>query len=570
MSINVSNIKLKNIFELSKEAALNSFYERMITIPITAISSLKRELSRTVGEDRSKGIFIRYGWHNGVSDGEIAMTFQWENELELINTGPKLHKLHGYLDEVKVNDIKYDIEENLKYINASWLNSFEVDEFLKSGNHSDQPVCHILCGYTSGYLSTVLKKPILVKETKCGAMGDEKCEVICMPMEKWSEELESEYKYYQSTSMVQELDEMTEKYKQQRDTLNKAYEIHRKLVEELLSKRGLQRIADVLSRTTGLPMFIENEYFEQQVKGYCSFLFLDGSIPNDLEYMIIDQAALTSSIVLLNENVKINTEQNIRRGFLSDVLERRLEKEEIYKIAYFLKFNPNNLFWMLTIETNIKRSDIHPQIEINEELVQHINSFFTDRNIDTIVTQQSGKIVMLIDYPSFEELLMKQSKFIRELLKHCSRRFSNYNFLAGVSSVVEKIEKAPTLYEETLAALKAKSSRQQIYYFEDLGIESVLFQIPDESLIDRFVEKQVGELLEVDKNFELVKTLYAYIENGLNINNTAKAISMSISGLRYRLFKISEALNIDLDDTKSVFSVYMALNVLKAKGKIKF
>src|SRR5699024_10036217 len=266
----------------------------------------------------------------------------------------------------------------------------------------------------------------------------------------------------------------------------------------------------------------------------------------------------------------INTEQNIRRGFLSDVLERRLEKEEIYKIAYFLKFNPNNLFWMLTIETNIKKSDIHPQIEINEELVQHINSFFTDRNIDTIVTQQSGKIIMLIDYPSFEELLMKQSKFIRELLKHCSRRFSNYNFLAGVSSVVEKIEKAPTLYEETLAALKAKSSHQQIYYFEDLGIESVLFQIPDESLIDRFVEKQVGELLKADKNFELVKTLYAYIENGLNINNTAKVISMSISGLRYRLFKISETLNIDLDDTKSVFSVYMALNVLKAKGKIKF
>ena len=49
--------------------------------------------------------------------------------------------------------------------------------------------------------------------------------------------------------------------------------------------------------------------------------------------------------------------------------------------------------------------------------------------------------------------------------------------------------------------------------------------------------KQVGELLEADKEFDLIKTLYAYIENGININNTAKAISMSISGLRYRLVK---------------------------------
>ena len=56
-------------------------------------------------------------------------------------------------------------------------------------------------------------------------------------------------------------------------------------------------------------------------------------------------------------------------------------------------------------------------------------------------------------------------------------------------------------------------------------------------LIDRFVNQQLGRLLEVDKDFDLIKTLYAYIENGININNTAKALSMSISGLRYRIGK---------------------------------
>src|SRR5699024_12098452 len=109
---------------------------------------------------------------------------------------------------------------------------------------------------------------------------------------------------------------------------------------------------------------------------------------------------------------------------------------------------------------------------------------------------------------------------------------------------------------------------EKVQYFEDLGIENVLFQIPDEGLIDRFVDKQVGDLLAMDEDLELVKTLYAYIENGININNTSKAIAMSLSGLRYRLSKISDILNIDFNDTKDVFSVYMALNVLKTKGKI--
>ncbi|MFC2949161.1 XylR N-terminal domain-containing protein [Virgibacillus sediminis] len=611
MGTNLSSTNLNAIFELPKEEALKSFYERMITIPITAISSLKKELATTVGVDRSKGIFIRYGWHNGVSDGEKVLTFPWENEHDLIYAGPQLHMLHGYVDNVEVDDVEYDKEKDLQSIKVSWYNSFEVDEFLKSGNQSEKPVCHTMCGYASGYLSTVLNRTIIVMETKCRAMGHDNCEVTCMPMEKWGKELEDEYRYYQSTSMIQELDEITAKLKTERDYLNKAYKINRKLIDELLSKRGLERIVDILYKTTGLPTFIENEdhqimvksggaeldtdidleklntettsfisispeegilrtpiYFEQRIKGYCSFLYSEGNKPNDLEYMILDQASLTASIIMLNENIKINTEQNIRRGFLSDVLSNRLEKDELYKIAYYLNFNSDDSYWMLTMETNVNTSEVSHEIEVNEELIRHINSFFKQRNINTIVTQKSGNIIMLIDHSSFEKVYMKRSKFIKQLLKDCARRYADYTFYAGVSSVVQNIDQIPVLHDETLAALKAKNPNEQVQYFEDLGIESVLFQIPDESLINRFVNKQVGALLEADKNSDLIQTLYAYVENGLNINNTAKAIAMSISGLRYRLSKISEILDIDLDDTRSVFSVYMALNVLKAKGKI--
>ena len=45
-------------------------------------------------------------------------------------------------------------------------------------------------------------------------------------------------------------------------------------------------------------------------------------------------------------------------------------------------------------------------------------------------------------------------------------------------------------------------------------------------------------------------------------------MSMSISGLRYRLTKISEILNHDLTDTQAIFSIYLAINILKSKGTI--
>lgn len=600
---------LSDVFQLPKEEALKVFYERMITIPISARTSLKKELIATIGEDRSKGVFIRYGFHCGVSDAEKARSFQWKDDVELIYNGPNFHMLHGYLDNVKISEIQFDEQDQLDFIDVIWTNSFEADEFLKDGRLSEKPVCHTLCGYASGYLSTVLQRTILVKEIGCRAMGHEHCTVVCMPIEKWGAELENEYSYYQSTSMIQELDEVTANLKIERDYLKQANEVQRKLTNELLSKQGLQRIVDLLYETTGLPIFIENEYnkivvsskdvtididlekiktdktefirispelgllrtpilFEQQTKGYCTFVYTSENKPTDLEYMIIDKASLTASIILLNENIKINTEQNVKRNFLSDVLEGRLEKKEVYKIAYYLNFPPNEPYWMLTLERTINQSDINREIEVNEELIRHINLFLKERNINAIVSQKSDKIIILIEYSTFQSLYTDSATFIHQLLKSCLRRFVKYTFFIGVSSVVENISQLTILYNETLAALQAKNAKKHVYYFEELEIESVLFQVQDDLLISRFVDQQLGKLLEVDKDFDLTKTLYAYIENGININNTAKALSMSISGLRYRLSKISEILDVDLNDTKRVFSVYMALRILKAKSQI--
>lgn len=601
---------LNDVFQLPKEEAIKVFYDRMITIPTTARTALKKELISTIGRDRSKGVFTRYGWHCGVSDADKTKPFLHEDELELIMSGTKFHILHGYVDEVKVSDIQYGDDNQFKRIDVQWLNSFEADEFLVDGVFSDAPVCHTLCGYASGYLSTISNRSIIVKEVECRAMGHAQCKVICMPIERWGEELENEYSYYQSTSMIQELDEVTAKLKIERDYLKQANEVQRKLTNELLSKQGLQKIVDLLFETTGLPTFIEDEYnkiivksknvsinidlnkikkstcteficisseisllrtpilFEEQTKGYCTFLYVNDNKPTDLEYMVIDKASLTASIILLNENIKINTEQNVKRSFLSDVLDGRLEETEIYKIAYYLNFPPNENYWMLTLERTMNQSTISDDIEVNEELIRQLNLFLKERNINAIVSQKSDRIIVLIEYSTFKSLCTEPQPFINQLLKHCSRRFEKYQFYIGVSSIVENINDIPILYDETVAALKARNPQKHIYYFEDLEIESILFQIKDERIIDRFVNEQLGKLLEVDKDFDLTKTLYAYIENGSNINNTSKVLSMSISGLRYRLSKISEILEINLDDTKRVFSIYMALNILKARNEI--
>ena len=603
-----NHVNIKDLFDSQKETDVNELYERVITVPIEARTALKNELIAVIGQDRTKGVFTRYGWHCGVSDAEKVMSMQWDDKLEIIRAGPKFHMLHGYLDKVEILKIDFDEQQNLDIMEALWINTFEASQYLKDQGLSEEPVCHTTCGYASGYLTKVMKKSIFVKEVECRAMGYEQCKCICMPLEKWGEEITGELSYYQANSMIKELDEVTEKLKIERDHLSKASDIHRKLIEELLSKQGIQKIVDILFETTGLTAFIENEnhqilvqaghldttldlqkfkskhtiftrysddlsllrtpiFYEDQIKGYCSFLYTGQDQPNELDYMIIEKAGLTSAIIILNENIKINTEQNIKRSFLDDILERRLKEEEMYKIAYDLNFNSSSAYWMLTLDRNMK--EVEYDIAFNEGLIRYINLFLNERNINSIVSQKLDKIIILIEYPTFENLNIRQSKFIDQLLKHCLRRFSKHTFYIGVSTVIQKFLDITVLYNETLAALRSTNEQTNISYFNELGIDSVLFQIQDEALIERFVNQHIGKLLEVDTEFELIKTLYAYIDNGSSINNTVKKMSISISGLRYRLARISEILNHDLSNAENVLSIYLSINILKAKGKIE-
>ncbi len=603
--------KIQNIgeiLELPDDALSAIFHTRTVSIPVSALQALKKELIFSIGEDRTKGVFIRYGWHTGVIEGEKMRELNWKSEDELVMAGPRFHTMHGHLDDVNVEEVRHYETGEVNYIRAAWYNSYEVEKQLEYEGPAAEPVCHTLCGFASGYLSSALGRPMLVKETKCKGAGDAHCEMVCKPISEWGTD-ERENTYYQSSSVIEELDEVTAKLKEERDYLNTAHDVHKKLIETILSKKGLERIAELLHGTTGLPIFIEDEYhnivassedfdldcvlkelttkttdffeladgtgllrtpiyFNNRIRGYCSFIYKESEKPTPLEHMIIDQASLTASIILLNENIKIQTTQNIRRSFLADILDEKLEDDEMYKIATYLNLDPEGDYWMFTLEnTNEGEEELSLEIERNEKMLRHLNLFFKQRGLEHFACYKSGKLIFALEERPDNTLLKEKPALIDELLKHCRKKYKNYKFYVGVSSVQTTIKSLPALYKETEIALNTKTDGRTVLYYDDLGVEKILFQISDQAMLNRFVDSQIGDLLEADKHDELTGTLKYFIENGMSINATSKAMAMSISGLRYRLEKISDLLGVELDDTKALFSIYMALNVAAVKKK---
>ncbi|MCM3725015.1 helix-turn-helix domain-containing protein [Neobacillus cucumis] len=224
---------------------------------------------------------------------------------------------------------------------------------------------------------------------------------------------------------------------------------------------------------------------------------------------------------------------------------------------------------MISICPNHQKLTIRDELEFNDHLNKGISQFLKDRKINALLGQKSGKIIIFLT----EDIMLKsensKKKFCEALHDYCSSKYPSHDFMFGISSSSPRIEEASQLYDESISALQIANHYQKIVFFEILGIEGIIFQMKNDPL-QKFIKKKLGTLIEEDKNkdMELTKTLFHYLNNGCHINKTARAINFSVTGLRYRLQKINELLETDINVPDVGYQIYFSLKLLIYWGEL--
>jgi PucR family transcriptional regulator, purine catabolism regulatory protein len=597
-------------------------FQPKLTIPSSAFGALRRELIDTLGIKRSKGFLLRYGWNCGVADFKPLVEMDWENPKDLILLGPKMHTDSGHVTvEPKICEV--DFENGNLHFEGDWINSTEAIEHIKLFGYSDEPVCHSLVGYASGALSNIMGKQVIARETQCMAMGDDHCHWVCKTVEDWNGDLyvEQERQYYKADHISDELEETYEKLRLERDGLSKTYNIHLKLFKEVIYETGLQSLSQVLYETMTMPVIIEslhgeprafggmseqeatkysdewkewlslqqnkkgrkNEinqtvfieispehkrlitpiYFRQKIHGYCSLLAEKDAI-TEADKMILGQAALACSLHFLNEKTRFNTEQRIRGSFLNDILNKTISMSEINLRAHYIDFELKPPYFMVTLQQSTTETSMKEKIEYTDQLMNDLFKYLETKQVKGIIGKKSDDVIILFSEPSLATSHSDKESFCKSLFDYCTKIYHPSIFNMGVSSSKSLIEDASKLYKESIASLKIAKGNQNLVFFDSLGIIGMLLQTKDLEAVKDFSYKILGNLIEEDrsKNMELIKTLYYYLENGSNAYKTARAMNFSINGLRYRLKRINEILELDINSAYNRHEIYLALQCL--------
>lgn len=147
----------------------------------------------------------------------------------------------------------------------------------------------------------------------------------------------------------------------------------------------------------------------------------------------------------------------------------------------------------------------------------------------------------------------------------CEEQIKNVKEV-GISSVFRALPDFPEYLEYAKMACEMATKLGEngvIHQYDKYQFFHILSSCRDEKLLRAYVHPAFDVLREYDlaNDTALLKTLQAYVENGMNTKETASALYLHRNTLTYRLNKIRELTDLDFEDLDTVFRLSCSFRI---------
>ena len=200
-----------------------------------------------------------------------------------------------------------------------------------------------------------------------------------------------------------------------------------------------------------------------------------------------------------------------------------------------------------------------------ERMARLIQAEVRQRRIQAPVGQHLDRAVLFfpLDEPQQTQRLKQMVEMLRDLL---AKALPDGSVTAGVGRPAMGLTALRDSFQEAERALalpEALWDDTPVAFFGDLSLYELLLGINDPRQLSRFSDHWLAPLSRYDDqhNTDLLPTLSAYFENNGNMARTAHILNIHRNTLVYRLGRITEILQLDMDDSNVRLNLHLALKI---------
>lgn len=218
----------------------------------------------------------------------------------------------------------------------------------------------------------------------------------------------------------------------------------------------------------------------------------------------------------------------------------------------------------------------HPNYETVQKeltyLLVNLKDSFSLSDFPLWVKNQNHLIVMGGGGKEKIDFLERANSFVLEVIKRIQDRFKNLPIYGTFGLSYESFQFVEQSYHQAKSVLRMKKilpeETKTIYGYIDLGIYRLLPNFSEKNEVEVFSNYYLKKLIQYDQENQsnLLHTLEVYLDYPGQINLVTQKLHIHPNTLAYRLKRISEVGQINLEDPNQRISLFIDIKLKKMEG----
>jgi len=302
------------------------------------------------------------------------------------------------------------------------------------------------------------------------------------------------------------------------------------------------------------------------------------------EVVALERAAELVAFVLLQNHAVKEAQKVYKNDFLNDLILGEIQSREmVLQRGLFFGLNLSLSYAVLLVDVDsfadmflqtLDELGAHARLEKLHRTVMRVCQ---ELSPDCIAWDRSDSVIIL--FPIDAHWLLHSAEHRLSLIFDMAKRvkgaidksIQEFTVSIGIGAFRQDIMHIHTSFDEARTALKIGKlawGKNGVYSYDKLGIYTLLTQLQDKHSVAKFIDEQLGPLVDYDhkRGTNYLETLGALLDNNCHRQRTAERLFIHPKTLSYRVQRIQEILKVSLRDTEAMLSLHVALKIMSMPG----
>jgi purine catabolism regulator len=309
--------------------------------------------------------------------------------------------------------------------------------------------------------------------------------------------------------------------------------------------------------TPGIARLVAPVITKDVGRGYLSIIGVDEEL-DDIDLLVAEHGAAACALEMAKAKAISDTEKRLRGTFLDRLLTGDVSPQEAIRQGERFEHDMTQTHMAIVLAWQGEKS---PSLRRLETIV---NSVVGAQRASALVWQREREEeVVVFEAADPKDPVGASMKLARNIATEITRQFPNAKVSVGIGQAARDVTQWRTSYRDAVQALDLAMRLQtdSPLYIGDLGVYQLILSLSDRDKLAGFCERTLGPLLEYDmrQHADLIKTLEAFFACHGNLSQTAEVLIVHRNTLLYRMNRINEIAQIDLNRPETRLALHLAL-----------